>query len=70
MSNGLALVLHLYHFEHDVLSIFEEILSCFTSIILRERKKNYAHDPHLYLFELIKSNILKIRSKVIDIQEG
>ena len=27
MSNGLALVLHLYLFEHGVLSIFEEMLS-------------------------------------------
>ena len=52
--------------------IFEEMFSCFTQIYLGvskglrnslllhldyfERKKNYAHDLHLYLFELIKSN--------------
>ena len=35
MSNGLALVLHLYLFENGVLSIFEEMLSFFTYIYLR-----------------------------------
>ena len=38
MSNGLALVLHLYLFEHGVLSIFEEMLSCFTQIYFRVSK--------------------------------
>ena len=39
MSYGLALVLHLYLFEHGVLSIFEEMISCFSKIYSRVGKK-------------------------------
>ena len=49
-------------------SIFEEILSCFTYIILGEKKIN-AHVLHLDLFELSKATY-ETSPKVIDIQEG
>ena len=47
---------------------FEEILSCFTSIILRE-ENFYAHVLHLDLFELSKATY-ETCPKVIDIQGG
>ena len=50
------------------LVIFLEILSCFTSIILRE-EKFYAHVLHLDLFELSEATY-EISPKVIDIQDG
>ena len=49
-------------------SNFEEILSWFTYIILRE-ENCYAHILHIDLFELSKATY-EISPKVIDIQEG
>ena len=77
---GLALVLHLYLFEHGVLSFFKkcslaslrfiwELVKISRNSLLlhlnyfERKKKNYAHDHHLYLFELMKSNTWKLVSK-------